>query len=30
VCLAVLPQDHCGLISLSRPSLMSLLILCLG
>jgi len=25
-----LPQGHCILISLSRPSLMSLLILCFG
>lgn len=28
--LAVFPQGHCGLISLSRPSLMSLFILCFG
>lgn len=30
VCLAVLPQGHCIFISLSRPSMMSLLILCFG
>lgn len=30
LCLAAKPQGHCVLISLSRPSMMSLLILCFG